>query len=106
MSYSSPESLLLLRQQLVVGLWLNILCLLVERVLNFLHVQVAKQSFKNYLFRACFHHRVFFYLGIVLLKTTYKTNLSEISLCYTACLGMSSRKQVQLSFWLVILPAQ
>lgn len=35
MSYSSPESLLLLRQQLVVGLWLNILCLLVECVLTF-----------------------------------------------------------------------
>jgi len=35
MSYTSPESLHLLRQQLLVGLGLNILCLSVEDVLVF-----------------------------------------------------------------------
>lgn len=54
MSYSSPESLLLLRQQLVLGLWLNVFCLLVGHVLTYhmfrLPSSLLKMTFSGHIF--------------------------------------------------------
>lgn len=84
MSYSSSQSLLLLRQHLVVHLW-NMLSYI-------LHGPISKQSVKNESFQGMSSPESFFCLDTTLLKTTCKTNSSDISLCHTACMGIYSRK--------------
>lgn len=85
---SSPESLLLLRQELVVSLWLNILCLLVECVL--LSVCSDSSVFCSKCSQVCLHHRDFSVLSLscwwALMKLTWVTFHPS-----TAHLGTSSQ---------------